>query len=316
MEKTRSRAIALFLAILVLSACLCLSAGAVDGELPSQAYTELAEKIAYAEQNVMTKPEGYWEPNSYDYFLEKYEYAKDVLNAPSSTDDDYRDATKSLQEGINQLFRIYSKAFLELADVVQHAGDILYIPGGPEWSDESRTRLSNQYKYAKGVLDNQDSTDQDYIDAKEKLEYAIEHLEPFNDKIALWDLIKWVRSSGLLESSDKYTAGTYQAFLEAYNNASILEMPTGIPQEKLDEAVEQLNIAIDGLRLIGDVNNDKEITMMDVLEIQKHLAGVIILPPDALEAAETDRSGQIGVNDCLMIQKYIAKLIPDFIPVQ
>lgn len=309
MEKTRLRAISLFLTILVLSACLCLPVGAVDGELPSQAYTELAEKIAYAEQNVMTKPEGYWHEGSYSAFLESYEQAKEVLAEPTSTDDDYRYASEWIQMNLDQL---RPQSYFDLADVVQHAADILYIPGGPEWSDESRTRLSNQYEYAKGVLDNQDSTDQDYIDAKEKLEYAIEHLEPFNDKTALWDLIKWVRSSGLLDSPEKYTAGTYQAFLEAYNNASMLEMPTGIPQEKLDEAVEQLNIAIDGLWLMGDVNNDKEITIMDVLEIQKHLAGVIILPPDALEAADTDRSGGMGVNDCLMIQKYIAKMIEDF----
>lgn len=77
----------------------------------SEAYTELAEIIADAEQNVLTKPEGYWEPNSYNYFLEKYKYAKGVLNAPSSTDDDYRDAANSLQDGMRQLFRIYSKPF-------------------------------------------------------------------------------------------------------------------------------------------------------------------------------------------------------------
>lgn len=278
----------------------------------SEAYTELAEIIADAEQNVLTKPEGYWEPNSYNYFLEKYKYAKGELNAPSSTDDDYRDAANSLQDGMRQIFRIYSQAFLDLAGVIKNAEDIIYIPGGPEWSDASYERLVSEYEYAKGVLDNLGSTDPDYIDAKEKLAYAIEHLEPYNDKTALWNLTEWVRSSGLLNSADKYTGNTYQAFLDAYSYAAGFEYQSKVPQEKLDEAVDGLNTAIAGLKLMGDVNNDKDINILDVLEIQKHLAGVVYLMPDAIAAADTDSSGTLGINNCLMIQKYIAKMIEGF----
>lgn len=314
MKKQAAKLVSLILTFMLLSACLCQSAGASAGDAPSQAYTELAETIASAEQNVMTKPEGYWEPDTYDYFLEKYEYAKGVLSNPDSTDDDYRTATKVLKEARGQLLQIYSQNFLALADVVRRAEDIIYIPGGPEWTDESRGFLINEYEYAKGVRDGLDSTEEDYIEAKERLSYAIEQLKTYNDKTELGKILYQVESTGLLEASSKYTQTNYKRFEDAYSYAKGLEYAYKVPQEKIDEAVTALRNAMENLVLMGDINNDKEITIMDVLEIQKSLAGQTELTPAALEAADTDRSGEIGVNDCLIIQKYIAKLLPDLAP--
>lgn len=206
-----------------------------------------------------------------------------------------------------------SVAYMDLQGEIAAARRLIYMPGS-DWSDESFGRLVEKYEAAEKVSEDPNSTDQDYIDAKENLAYARKHLEPFNDKSALSELLDWVDKSGLLNGAGHYTADTYQAFLDAYTRADLYGYQYKVPQEKIDKAVEELTAAIDGLRLMGDVNNDKEVTIMDVLEIQKYLVGAADLNPDALEAADTGRNGEIGVNDCLMIQKYIAKLIPGFAP--
>lgn len=61
----------------------------------------------------------------------------------------------------------------------------------------------------------------------------------------------------------------------------------------------------------GDVNGDGKVTIDDVLMIQKALAKMITLDPLQRAAADVDGSGSITVNDAIMIQKYLAKMIPE-----
>lgn len=67
----------------------------------------------------------------------------------------------------------------------------------------------------------------------------------------------------------------------------------------------------DGYQL-GDVNDDGQVNIEDVLVVQKHIASMLKLDGNAYKAADVDQNGKIEVADVLLIQKRIANMIPPF----
>lgn len=67
-------------------------------------------------------------------------------------------------------------------------------------------------------------------------------------------------------------------------------------------------------RKFGDVTGDGNINVQDVLEIQKHLAQVIVLREEQITAGDVNFNGKLEVSDVLEIQKYIARIIDGFQP--
>ena len=61
--------------------------------------------------------------------------------------------------------------------------------------------------------------------------------------------------------------------------------------------------------LIGDVNGDGEVAVMDATIIQQHLAGIKHLSEDSLKMADVDQDGEVAVMDATKIQRFLAKLI-------
>ena len=64
--------------------------------------------------------------------------------------------------------------------------------------------------------------------------------------------------------------------------------------------------------LLGDVDGDGKITIMDATEIQLHIAKTKTLTDDALSRADTDKDTKVSIMDATAIQRYIAKLISGF----
>ena len=64
--------------------------------------------------------------------------------------------------------------------------------------------------------------------------------------------------------------------------------------------------------LLGDVNNDGVVNVMDATELQKHIAGTTTLDGEALLRGDVNSDGAINVNDATLIQKYSASLITEF----
>lgn len=62
--------------------------------------------------------------------------------------------------------------------------------------------------------------------------------------------------------------------------------------------------------LMGDVDGDGDITIMDVTMIQRHIAQLITISEDELICADTDKDGNITIMDATIIQRFIAQLIP------
>lgn len=60
--------------------------------------------------------------------------------------------------------------------------------------------------------------------------------------------------------------------------------------------------------IYGDVNGDGKIAPVDVLRIQKHIAGLLTLSGMQQQAADTNRDGKVQPVDALRVQKYLAGL--------
>ena len=58
--------------------------------------------------------------------------------------------------------------------------------------------------------------------------------------------------------------------------------------------------------IVGDVNLDGQIDVIDVTAIQKHLAGLIHLSDEQLVLSDTNGDGEINITDATHLQKYLA----------
>ena len=61
--------------------------------------------------------------------------------------------------------------------------------------------------------------------------------------------------------------------------------------------------------MIGDVNGDGNVTVLDATMLQKYLAGLASFSDEQLAVADTNGDGQVTVLDATLIQKYLANLI-------
>lgn len=64
--------------------------------------------------------------------------------------------------------------------------------------------------------------------------------------------------------------------------------------------------------LIGDVDGNNDINMLDVVTLQKAIAKLIGFTPDQVVLADVNFDGKNTMEDVVLIQKYIAKLITSF----
>ena len=63
------------------------------------------------------------------------------------------------------------------------------------------------------------------------------------------------------------------------------------------------------LTLVGDVNGDGTVSILDATAIQKYLAGSVQLDDSRKAVGDVNGDGTISVTDATLIQKYIAGLI-------
>ena len=64
--------------------------------------------------------------------------------------------------------------------------------------------------------------------------------------------------------------------------------------------------------MLGDVNGDGKISVLDATEIQKYIAGLTTFSSAQLSAGDVNGDGNLTVADATQIQKYIAGLITEF----
>ncbi len=64
-------------------------------------------------------------------------------------------------------------------------------------------------------------------------------------------------------------------------------------------------------KVIGDVDSDGQLSVMDATEIQRHIAKTINIKSGILPLANTDKDNAISIMDVTQIQLFIAKRIPE-----
>lgn len=64
--------------------------------------------------------------------------------------------------------------------------------------------------------------------------------------------------------------------------------------------------------LIGDVNNDGKVSVLDATEIQKYIAGLVTLSSAQMAAGDVNGDGNMTITDATQIQKHIAGLVTEF----
>lgn len=61
--------------------------------------------------------------------------------------------------------------------------------------------------------------------------------------------------------------------------------------------------------VLGDVDGDKEVRIIDATEIQRHIAQLTTIDEEILECADTDIDGKITILDATQIQRFLAQII-------
>lgn len=80
--------------------------------------------------------------------------------------------------------------------------------------------------------------------------------------------------------------------------------------EKIDPAQPQTNYSIILQKLIGDVNQDGQVTLPDAQLTLKAALKLVALTPEQNELADVDGSGSVELADAQLILKKALKLIP------
>ncbi|MDO4748386.1 MAG: dockerin type I repeat-containing protein [Eubacteriales bacterium] len=65
------------------------------------------------------------------------------------------------------------------------------------------------------------------------------------------------------------------------------------------------------LFILGDVDGDDIVTVLDATYIQLHLAQLVIISDERFDYADADKNGEITILDASLIQRYVAQLIPE-----
>lgn len=78
----------------------------------------------------------------------------------------------------------------------------------------------------------------------------------------------------------------------------------GVNNEHLTNATIHYNY------MLGNIDGDGDITIMDATAIQLHIAQLCPIPDERLECGDTDKDGEVSIMDATQIQLFIAQLIP------
>lgn len=112
----------------------------------------------------------------------------------------------------------------------------------------------------------------------------------------------------LINSINKYSAGTTVTINES-NGVGVgsgSTLKTGQTIKMITPSGESKSFVIS---IIGDVSGDGEVTILDLLKVQKHLLGSSKLSSEYLISGDTNGDAEVTILDLLRVQKYILKSI-------
>ncbi|MGN0488491.1 MAG: dockerin type I domain-containing protein [Ruminococcus sp.] len=110
-----------------------------------------------------------------------------------------------------------------------------------------------------------------------------------------------ISSTDLIGQLRDHMGFTYMSFMLSEKSDSEIDNYIGAYESPIDSDINH--------SLLGDVNADGEINILDATMIQKFVAELEQLDENQSIRADTNGDGEINVHDATMIQKYVAKLI-------
>lgn len=230
----------------------------------------------------------------------------DVFSIKQQIDQAEQNLTAAIKGLDLQVNKTALKAALDRADATIAEG----LDG---YTQKSVQDFEEAYDRAAFIYTQPNATQKQVDDAATELDGAREALEPFTgdvDKTGLLDAITKadaVREQGLTTG---YVQSTVEAFEAAYSEAAAVYQDKDAQQAEVNAKKDALYAATQALRKMGDIDADGEITLQDVLAVQKYIARVEQLDDLQLAAADTDHNGKAELNDVLLIQKFLSKMIP------
>lgn len=123
------------------------------------------------------------------------------------------------------------------------------------------------------------------------------------------EVVVTVNSTTYKTTADDIT-GAYSVSVSALNGTdavTVTATKNGIASEKTSTTVNQGGVIIDE-RIVGDVDGDGEVKLMDALIVARYNVGLETLTGLSLKAADVTGDGKANLSDAITIQKYVAKM--------
>ena len=115
-----------------------------------------------------------------------------------------------------------------------------------------------------------------------------------------------IKADGLRENEDGSTVTFYYLTTAVLNALNIVSYHFNY---NLFERIKmQDSYYNERLELLGDVNDDGEVSILDVTFVQRHLADMNLLDESAQMRADADGDGEVSVADATLIQRYDAQM--------
>lgn len=129
-------------------------------------------------------------------------------------------------------------------------------------------------------------------------------------KVVSWELVNGIMKPTvkvtvddkiLIENTD-YTVSSY------IENNTLYARITGIENYCDSILIEYQENAV----IVGDLNGDNTVDVLDAASVQKHATGKADLTDEQLTAADVNDDGNVDVLDAADIQKFAAGIITEF----
>lgn len=120
-----------------------------------------------------------------------------------------------------------------------------------------------------------------------------------------------ISAEEILDNPDNYYPDTLTELEQMYDAAVLVYENSFATQNQIIYAKANLDAAINSVKeyIVGDVDLDGKITIMDATEIQKYLAKLTIFTDLQIILADLTGDNDVNILDATYIQMYLAKLL-------
>lgn len=285
-------------------------------ELYKSVYGDLQQQMETSQEEYRNSLEGIYNPNhtyiSYEGLLH---YGIDLLNSEYNYTWDnylYSDSQKRFSDNVHYISKTSCLKYRmsDLQAYLKPDSSNPYLNGVVVYCNADGTTITpnNQGSDPVGANTANGYANAEYLIAVEdaengKLGGAVRMLAQVqadgNGKVTVPDDI----AAGEGEYLNLYSACRHPSAHLTEDNKYLCDICTG----RLPAVIDLGKRPDDSGITTGDVNGDGTITITDVTEIQRHLAGLTQLSDQALARADTNGDGKIDIADATHLQKYLAR---------